>query len=189
MLKISFIMQIILFVLILTSCVSKYMPVPADNIEISDEFAIMSLNDSTIAIKESLWSAEPKFLPNHFSTMHVVIQNRSNRIITVYPSDFAILNENKVQHDIVSNDVVLETVFSDPQLIPERFTIAAETQRENATRLNDIRRNIQNRGFSFGDIHPGAIKEGTLFFQRLDSKNQEFTFIYKSHEIKFKKTR
>jgi len=80
-------------------------------------------------------------------------------------------------------------MLQDVSLIPDRFSITAETQRENLARLHEIRKNISGKSFVFGEVHPGAFKEGIIFFPKLDSKNQEFIFVYKGTEIKFKKTK
>ena len=187
MIKRSFLCVIL--ILFLTSCVSKYLPVQKENIEISGDFAILNHQNYLFATSENAWGHEPQYLPNYFTTMFVRIQNKSNQIFTLFPADFVIIDENSFQHDVYTNDVVLEMMLNDSSLIPDRFAIAVETQRENTARINEIRRNILVRGFTFGDIHPGAIKEGVLFFQRLDNKNKEFKLIFKTNEVVFKKNR
>jgi hypothetical protein len=119
--------------------------------------------------------------------MFVRIQNKSREIIHISPSDFVIIDQTKHQFDTHSAEEVLETMLADPSLIPDRFAIAVETQRENTARLAEIRRNVLTRGFSYGDIHPGAIKEGTLYFTRLAPKNNEFEFVFQNQHIKFRK--
>ena len=183
----KFIFILLTLIIIFTSCVSKYTPVASPTVEISGDFAVINLQYSIIAVSESGWGHEPQYLPNYYTTMFVRIQNRSNHVLSVNPADFALIDENSIQHDAYTNEVVLDMMLNDPSLIPDRFAIAVETQRENSARINEIRRNILVRGFTFGDIHPGAIKEGVLFFQRLDSRNKEFRFIYKGSEVEFKK--
>ncbi|MCL2063007.1 MAG: hypothetical protein FWG98_01360 [Candidatus Cloacimonetes bacterium] len=184
---------IMLFLLILLSlslsCVSRYMPVAQNNIEVSDEFAILRTDDELMAIRVDLWNGEPQYLTEYFSSMFVRIQNRSSYPIRIIPTDFAMINENQMQYDLVPSDIVLEIALSHPSLVPEWFSISAETQRENLNRVNTIRRNIMTRAFAFGEIHPGAIKEGILFFPNLDNKNQEFTILYRHNEILFRKNR
>ena len=183
----NFIFVLFSLIIIFTSCVSKYTPVASPTVEISGDFAVINLPNSIIAVSESSWGYEPQYLPNYYTTMFVRIHNKSSHVLSVTPADFALINENSIQHDAYANDVVLDMVLNDPSLIPDRFAIAVETQRENSARINEIRRNILVRGFTYGDLHPGAIKEGVLFFQRLDSKNREFKFIYKGSEVEFKK--
>jgi len=181
---------LILIVALLTNCTPRYyMPVAENGVELTNDFAILRLDDSMLIVAVDLWIIEPRFLPDYFTTIHVRVQNRTQQSMSVLPSDFAIIDENFTQTDILSPDIVLEMMLADQSLIPERWIIAAETQREHAKRLTAIRNNIMTRGFSFGEIHPGAFKEGTLFFPRLDRRNQEFTFVYKSNEIKFKRGR
>ena len=174
-------------IIIFTSCVSKYTPVASPTVEVSGDFAIINLPNSIIAVSEFTWGYEPQYLPNYYTTMFVRIQNKSNQVLSVATADFALIDENSIQHDAYTNEVVLDMMLNDPSLIPDRFAIAVETQRENSARINEIRRNILVRGFTFGDVHPGAIKEGVLFFQRLDSRNKEFKFIYKDNEVEFKR--
>jgi hypothetical protein len=171
------------------SCVQKYVPVTQPNIQISGDHAIMTINTSTIAVRESSWTIEPRYLPDYYTTMAIRIQNNSRSAITISASDFAIIDEHNLQHDLVPIETVMEMMLDHPSLIPERFVIAAETSRENLARINEIRRNLHTRGFTLGAIHPGAIKEGVIFFPKLDNKNTEFTFVYKANEIQFKKSR
>jgi len=186
----NYIIIIIFTVTLLIGCAPRhYMPVVGNGVERTGEFAMLRLDDTMIIAAADLWIIEPRFLPDYFTTIHIRVQNRTNRSITINPSDFAIIDEFLTQDDIVSPDLVLEIMLADPSLIPERYIIAPDTQREHAARLNAIRRNIMTRGFSFGEIHPGASKEGVLFFPRLDRRNQEFTLVYKGNEIRFKRSR
>jgi len=178
---------IFLLAFLLVSCVARYQPVPQQNVEVTEEFAVIKLDDEVIAVREAFWGVEPQYLNNTFTTIYIRIQNKSKESITIDPVNFAIIDENKYQYDLYPADLVLEMMLSDPSLIPDRFAIAPETQRENLSRLNEIRRNILSNSFSFGEIRQGAIKDGILFFEKLDNKNKEFTFIYKNNEIVFRK--
>ena len=173
--------------LILTGCVPKYLPVVQGNIEILDEFAILRTDDEMLAVRMDLWNGEPQYLTEYFDVMFIRVQNRTRENIKIETEHFALIDENSLQSDLVPADIVLEIALAHPSLVPEWYSISAETQRENLTRINTIRRNIMTRAFAFGDIYPGAIKEGMIFFPKLESKNQEFTLIYKSNEIVFRK--
>jgi len=173
---------------LLTSCLARYRPVPDHNIEVSGDFAMLKLDTETIAVTEAIWGIEPQYLNNSFTTMYVKIQNKSTESITIDPINFTIIDSDKYQYDLYPAELVLEMMLTDPSLIPDRFAIAPETQRENLARRNNIRNNIIAESFSFGDIYPGAIKEGFLFFKKLENSNKEFMFIYKNNEIVFRKS-
>jgi len=181
---------IIVIVLSLVGCMPRnYMPVVENNIERSGEYAVLRMDSSMLAASMSFWTIEPRFLPDYYTTVRVRIQNRTAESMAITPADFAIIDQDNRQLDIIPTEIVLEMMLLDPSLIPDRFIIAAETQRENEQRRNIIRRNILANGFSFGAIHPGAFKEGVLFFPRLDSRQQEFTLVYKGNEIRFRRGR
>lgn len=180
---------IMLISLIISSCSQKYLPVQENNIEISGDYAVLRTNFKMIAVKETFWTIEPQYLSNYYTTFNVKIQNRSKEMLSIKHSDFALIDEKNMQFDTLPTEQILDMMLQDSSLIPDRFAISVETQRENAARISEIRRNILSKSFNFGEIHPGAYKEGILFFPKLDNKNQEFRFIYKSHEIKFKKTK
>jgi len=179
---------LLLITLFLSSCLARYRPAPEQNIEISGDFALLKLDSETLAVAEALWGIEPAYLNNSLTTMYIKVQNKSSESITVDPIHFIIVDAEKYQYDLYPTELVLEMMLTDPSLIPDRFAIAPETQRENISRRNSIRNNIISESFSFGDIYPGAIKEGYLFFKKIESRHKEFTFIYKNHEIIFKKS-
>ena len=180
---------IILSILLLSSCVAKFVPVEQGNVIVSNEFAVLTTDSEFLAVRIDLWNGEPQYLTDYFDVMFVRLQNRTNNNLKIEPNFFALLDENGLQFDIVPTDIVLEIILSNPTLIPERFSISSETQRENQARIATIRRNILTRAFVFGDIHQNAFKEGILFFPKINSKNQEFTIVYKNNEILFRKTK
>ena len=180
---------ILSFILFLTSCVAKYLPVEQGNVIVSNEYAVLTTDSEFLAVRIDLWNGEPQFLTEYFDVMFIRLQNRTNRSLRVEPHYFALIDDTGLQFDMVPSDIVLEIVLSNPTLIPERFSISSETQRENQTRIANIRRNIMTRSFVFGDIHQNAFKEGVLFFPKLESKNQEFIIIYKDNEIVFRKSK
>lgn len=179
----------LLFTIFIISCSQKFVPVSQENIEVSGEYAVLRTNTTVLAVREFLWAFEPKYLPDSYTTFHIRIQNRSKEPLKIEKKDFYLIDQNSLQYDLVSSDDVLQMMLQDASLIPDRFTITAETQRENALRINEIRRNISMRSFIFGDIHPGAFKEGIIYFHKLDSKSQEFKLVYKGTEIIFKKSK
>ena len=184
-----FLIVVLLIVLFVSYAPRVYMPVAGNNVERVGENAMLRLEESLLIAAVDLWVIEPRFLPDYFTTIHIRVQNRTNQSMTINPSDFAIIDEYLTQTDVIAPEVVLEMMLADASLIPERYIIAADTQREHALRLNAIRRNILTRGFSFGEIHPGAFKEGVLFFPRLPTRNMEFTLVYMGNEIGFKRGR
>jgi len=177
----------LLALLTIVGCVSRFMPVVQGNVEVSGEFAILVADSTMVAARIDLWNGEPQYLTEDFSLIYVRMQNRSRESMRIYPTDFVMIDENSIQFDIVPNDIVIEIALSHPSLVPDRYYIFPDTQRENIARINTIRRNIMTRAFAFGDIHPGAIKEGILFFPKLDNKNQKFVLLYKNNEFLFKK--
>ena len=176
-------------ILFMSACVPKYLPVPTKSVEISGEFGIITLGNTTLATTEAIWGREPQYLPDYYLTLYVRIKNGGVESLPINPIDFAIIDENDIQFDIINYDVVLELMLQHPSLIPERFTIANEGIRDNLARRNEIRMNIINNAFTFGEIHKGSIKEGILYFPKLSNNNKEFTLVYKDNEIKFKKTK
>ena len=178
---------ILVYLSLSIGCVSRYMPVSQGSIEVSDDFAILRTDSEILAMRVDIWSVEPQYLTEYFFMMFVRLQNRTRETILINPTDFALIDQTLLQHDLVPSDIVLEIALSHPSLVPEWFAISSETQRENLNRINTIRRNIMTKAFIFGELHPGAIKEGILFFPNLDSRNEEFTIIHKNNEILFRK--
>jgi hypothetical protein len=163
--------------------------VQQDNVDISGEYAVIQNDTLLIAVKEFLWTSQPEYLPDSYTTFFIKIQNRTKKPIKVNYNDFYVIDQVNLQYDIVEPVNVLDMMLQDTALIPDRFSITAETQRENASRIYEIRKNITGKSFNFGEIMPGAFKEGVLFFPKLNNRNMEFRFIYKSNEIKFLKSK
>jgi len=185
----QFVFVIFSLCLVFTGCVSRFMPVEQGNIQVINEFAVLMTEQETLAVRVDLWNGEPQYLTEYFDIMFVRLQNRTTTGLSVEPSDFILIDQNGMQYDLVPSDIVLEIALAHPSLIPERFNISSDTQRESLNRIASIRRNIMTRAFVFGDIHHGAFKEGLLFFPKIDSRSQEFTIVYKNNEILFRRNR
>jgi hypothetical protein len=205
----------------LIGCVSSYLPVAINNVEVSDEYALLQTENAHLTVTVDAWTVEPQFLPNYYTTIYVRVLNRTQEYISVNEEDFLLLDENKTQYDLVLPEDVVTLLLNEPSnttvIIPRDRDRDRDTDRDrdrdrtwdrdrdrfsndnrygrdgdprgrNSTaRYNLFKRNIVNKGFGFGEIYPGAAKEGVLYFDKLESSNQEFTLVYKGHEIVFRR--
>jgi c-di-AMP phosphodiesterase-like protein len=174
--------------LMMVACTTRFLPVPSPYIEIVDDIAILRYNSTVLNARAMTWVADPTDLADYFSTIHVRIHNRGNEVIRLSPADFVLIDENGLQHDAFLSDFVLN-VMNLQNIRHDRLDDGTneigESRREAMERRNRGRMNVITRSFDFGDLHPNAVKEGVIFFHRLETRTQEFRLLHKSHEIVF----
>lgn len=176
---------ILMFVLILTSCATNYVPLPSKNITTSEKYAILKTKEYTLIIDYRYWIKEPQNLTDFFTTFYVSIYNNTKKNLDIKSSDFHLVDEEGKQYDIVS----LEDIYS--VMIPRDNGFKFLTEDDKTDRQNMIaarqeaRRNIMDYSLSYGKTMPGAKKTGYIFFNHLPYKNKKCKIFFKNHTIEF----
>jgi hypothetical protein len=134
-----------------------------------------------------MWSKDPQFLSDHYSTFWIKIQNNSSVPVQFDKNNFALLDQNRNQLDSVLPELVLEAMLQDESLYIDRFMMSLQTQQDRSQKRLMIQQNIQKESFSFGEILPRASKQGFIFFPKIPYENKSITFVFKNKEITFQR--
>ena len=192
-----YLLSLIVVIFSLVSCTIKYLPVPAQHIVISDDFAVVKESDFTFAVENQYWIKNPQNLTDYFTTFYISVKNRTSEKLDIELGDVVLLDENGNQYDAVTINyieqmllpkqleyLIINTIEDDDHV----KTTAEETLREKQDRLEEWReakQNLLTYSFHFGNILPNAKKSGFIFFPKLPAKNNKCKVVFRSREIEF----
>jgi hypothetical protein len=194
--------KILLFLqltLLLGGCTARYLPLPQDDVIISEYFGIVNQAEYQFAAESRYWSREPSELASYFSTFYVVIRNRAEADLSVELADFALIDANGNQYDPISNEY-LERLIEPTQLDyflesddggSHFFDLEDELMEQKSTleKWQQARENLIKYSFRFGQLRGGARKAGFIFFPKLEESNQNCSLIFGDSKIEFSKIR
>lgn len=165
-----------LTMLVLGGCLVKpWAPTPSGTYSVEDRWAIVDAESLTVFVRPQIYTGNTQGVASNFFTLFVRIKNTSNRTVSLNRSSFGII-ANQQQYDPVPLQIVLGSLpgaylssyYEDPFSTDQQAALnqSIESAREQYFEL-------LNRYFSFGDILPGGMKEGYLFYngaiERLES--------------------
>lgn len=172
-------------ILLLTiSCTATYTAQPTERISIVDDYALLEKDELAFAVRPRFWTREPQRVSDFFSTFHIIVSNQSDQRITILPSDITLLDEDKNQYDAITASEVAEILFYD-DIMRDKFTPYPQRYDDVSQDRVNARANLMQEAFNYGEIHPGARKNGFIFFRRLPAGNRESTIIFRGEEIIF----
>lgn len=133
-------------------------------------YAIVASDSLLIAAKPMVYSGNAAKISSNFFTLWVQVRNLSKKTISLNRSSFGIISDGR-QYDFVSLEYVLGSLrtgfllsdYEDP------FTsdpLAQTNIERNNEKYNEAYFEVLNSHFSFGDLLPGGMKEGYLFYNR-----------------------
>ena len=176
---------IILSLLLLNSCTTRYYPQSTERISVVDNYAILEKDGIVFAISARLWTREPQRLSDFFTTYHIIVKNQSQQPVTISPTDIILLDEETNQYDALTANDLFEVLFYD-DYIRDKFNPFTQTDDifSGGDRIT-ARVNFMQDAFHFGDILPGARKAGYVFFRKIPTRNRQTTIIFRNEEIVF----
>jgi len=177
----------LLFILFLTGCSTRFLPIQSPDLIIADDLAIYKSEGITLTVTEQMWIKDPQFLSDHYTTFWIKVQNNTSQPYKIRPSSFALLDEDRNQMDVQDQEQVLDLMLQNETLYIDRFLMSTQSQQEILQKRQLIQKNIMLDSFSFGDILPHASKQGIIFFPKVKGNINQLVFVFNNKEITFQR--
>lgn len=182
----------IIIAAIFTNCALQITPVKTQNIETSNEFAVIKTPDSDLAIRYKDWNKNPNNLNSYFTTFFVVFRNNSNKKITLNQNSFYLLDSRGEQFNLYSANEVIDIIFPQKNYFEKNYPIIPQSPNE----ILDIEEQFQNRdtgiknikfdSFSFNQLMPNATKRGYIYFEKIEiEKKTNIELYFNENKITF----
>jgi len=190
------IVLIVVLMMLITSCASRYLPVGGEGLMVVNDAYLYQDNKAEVVAQNRYWVREPQNLNDYFTTFYVTVKNRSGKKLDVQSSDFALLDQDGNQSDPLSVDqienILLHNelqylVIKNIEEQDDRKMVTINDQTDTLEQWRRSKRNLISDSFTFGDIFPNAKRTGYLFFPKVNIKNDELTLIYKTQQMKFRR--
>ncbi len=152
-----------------------------------DGFAIFRSDSLLVAVRPQAYRGSSRDVSSNFFSLYVMVRNISGVTVKLPSSGFSIVASGR-QFDYVPLDLILgsyqqnlaleqwqDPFNSDPLL--------AEIRDKNIDAYYELMASY----FSFGDLQPGASKDGYLFYDRAVGRAQGFVFDALGQPIAFTK--
>jgi len=153
-------------ILLLVGACSVKQFVPAPGVSTEDKFALLKADSVLVAIRPQAYTGNYQEMNNRFFSVLLRVKNVSATKRRIQKDDFSILAAGK-QYDPVPTELILANMrqnhllqtYEDPFSIMENddYSLTSDKQQDQYYEV------IAN-SFSYGDVLPGGIKEGFLFF-------------------------
>jgi len=181
------ILTISLLLSLLTACAVKaYKLVPGDY-HSEEGYAIIRTDSLQIAIRPESYRGGFRDANSQFFPVRLQVRNISARRINLAPSSFSILAEDR-QYDYIPLDYVLSSSQSRFYLDDwqDPFITDPQVLQDRERKLDDYYELLSNY-FSFGELLPGAGKDGYLFYPRAVSRHDSISIDVLGRWVQFKR--
>ena len=174
--------------LLIGACAPKIIPIKTHNVKIQESYAVITQKDYDIAIEPASWNDPPSNLETYFMVFHVILRNKTNTMMDVSKSSFALLDDQGEQYAIFEPQQVVKIMYGDNQYFDINYFMnfddenKEDLKEEYEIRLEGIR-NIMLKAFQFEPIRPQARESGYLFFERVNFKKQAILKIFYNNEV------
>jgi hypothetical protein len=184
--KLNKIMLPIVVLLLSGACSIRYF-MPVEGTLTEERFAVVRTDSLQIAIRPQSYLGNYQDINSRFFPVFVRIKNISGNKIKISESSFGILAKEK-QFDPVPLQYILANLrqnfllndFNDPFNPSDPVQETLDRNREQ-----DMYFELVNAAFSYGEILPGGIKEGYLFYNRALSSADSFSIDAVGHRLSF----
>jgi len=158
-------------ILLSGACSVKYY-LPSPGVPAENRFAIVKADSLVLAIRPQNYVGNNQQLNNRFFSILIRVKNNGFAKRRIEPGSFSIL-VNERQYDHIPLDYLLADLrqasllsnYQDPFALADDQTYIKEDSRQQ-----ELYYELIANSFSFGEILPGAIKEGYLFYNnKIDS--------------------
>lgn len=170
------------------ACSIRYY-LPADGIVTEERFAILRSDSLMIAIRPQSYLGNCQDVNNRFFPVFIRIKNNSGQRIRIAEGAFGILASEK-QFDPIPLQYILASLrqsfllkdFDDPFAPQDPTQSVLDKNREQ-----DMYFELVNSAFSYGEVLPGGIKEGFLFYNRVLGSHNSFSIDALGTQLRFEK--
>ena len=165
-----------ILLLLLAGCaLSTYRPVAGDYM-VEDGFAIVHQDSMVIAVRPQAYRGSYREMDSNFFPMYVMVKNISGSRLNLPPQGFSLVADGR-QYDYVPLDYILGSYREN--LLLEQWDdpfnpdpLLEESREQNLESYYEL----MAAYFSFGELQPGASKEGYLFYNKAVRRAQNLEF-------------
>lgn len=171
--------------LLLGACSISYF-VPAAGTRSEDRYAIIRTDSLLITIRPQSYPVSYQELNNRFFPVFVRIKNNASLKTRLSSGSFGILMQGK-QYDPIPLDLLLLNLRSHSQLnsFQDPFLFDNDQYLSDANKEQEMFYDVIANAFSYGDILPGGLKEGYLFYDRSITTADSFSIDVLGNKIVF----
>lgn len=181
---------LMLSVLLLGGCIIKpYLPVPDPAYSVENRYAILHSDSLQIFVRPQSYSGEAQAVGADFFNLYIRVKNISDRPVALKDTGFSVI-ANSRQYDYIPLQVVLGSIQSLYLMSQYQDPFSAtqpDTQNQNLILAREQYLELVKNYFSFGDILPGGIKEGYLFFDDNIERYDSFSLDVLGTRVAFRK--
>ncbi|MDZ4181359.1 MAG: hypothetical protein U1B83_00680 [Candidatus Cloacimonadaceae bacterium] len=176
------------FVLIsLSACIVRpYVPVPDPDYTSEDRWAVVLSDSLIIALRPQAYPGNASNVNNNFFTVLLRVKNISGKTVNLSKGSFSIIADDR-QHDFIPLELVLGSMQSSFVFENYEDPFAINPPATNYDKAREQYFEVLNSYFSFGDILPGGMKEGYLFYNRNIRGSKSFSVDVLSAPVRFSK--
>lgn len=170
------ILTISILLAVLAGCaLGGYLPLPGEY-QIEEGFAIIRTDSLQVAVRPQSYRGSYRDLNNNFFSVYVMVRNVSTEKVKLPVESFSIVSGGR-QYDYVDLEYILSSYHQ--QMVLEQWQdpfnfdpLQPVDQEQNMEDYYELMASY----LSFGDLQPGAAKEGYLFYDRNLNRAQELIF-------------
>ncbi|MDP2173732.1 MAG: hypothetical protein Q8M98_00235 [Candidatus Cloacimonadaceae bacterium] len=164
--KVRSFISISILLFVLSACIVRpYVPVPNPGYGSEDRWAVLLSDSLVIAIRPQAYIGNVQSINSNFFVLFLKVKNISSGTVSLRKSSFNIIVEDK-QHDFIPLELVLGSMQSSFFMENYQDPFALNPLPANYDKAREQYFEVLNNYFSFGDILPGGMKEGYLFYNR-----------------------
>ncbi len=159
-------------------CLLKpWLPAPDPAYSVENRFAILQTDSLIILVRPQVYSGDAQPVSSDYFNIYLRVRNISGRPIALAASNFSLIAGQR-QYDYIPLPVVLGGIptqyLSDPFEFDPFNPSANQSATGNLQQAREQYLELVNNYFSFGDILPGGVKEGYLFYDETVNRQKSF---------------
>lgn len=176
------------FLLLSGACsVKQYYPAPGTITE--DRFALVRADSLLVAVRPQAYQGSYQEINSRFFPVLIRIKNSSTQKVQLRKGSFGIIAQGK-QFDPIPTELILANMRQNHllQTYEDPFTILEDDDYSlNRTSDEDQYYEVIYNSFSYGELLPGGMKEGYLFYHDRVSQADGFSIDILGTTVSFEK--
>ncbi|GAB1468293.1 hypothetical protein MASR2M64_10060 [Candidatus Cloacimonadota bacterium] len=168
------------------ACSIKYF-VPASGVQSENRYAIVKTDSLLFILRPQNYGTNNTQLSSRFFSMFIRVKNTASTKQKIADGSFSILVKDK-QYDYIPLEYLLANLRQASLLnsYQDPFSITGnQNLLQDDTKAQEIYYDLIANSFSFGDVLPGAIKEGYLFYDDRIYSTDDFAIDVQGKRIGF----
>lgn len=177
-------------VLAVSSCaIHVWKPVQKQGYGSEKSYAIVTYESLLVAIRPQAYSGSANKVSTSFFPVWIQVRNLGKSAVSLNRNSFGIIAKG-TQYDPIPMEYILGSLQTDYLLqdYEDPFSsdpFAIQNRQESGEKYSQAYLELLNSCFSFGDILPGGMKEGYLFYNSKVSSSKVITIDVLGTEVEF----